>query len=268
MYARRVIMQSLKSIRLAEVDNFFQTKFWTKKLIPDVIDSYHIRKQSTTDCFIRKSHELTYRFAVESTRPLFVPPRTFSLVRHWKRWGLQQACCRPRKDDGENKLVQPGFVLPLAWDENLLSPQERIVSALCCVWMERSGVFLVFPAVQAHCGSPTGRSSTGSSAPRPYNDWTRAVACSVQHWAWSTLPVRSLSRCSLPLLWRSSTQLLQLRSWPWTQRPSRVGSWATWSANDILVGGLCLKMCSCRLKIETSRGECQALRAQPEGRVC
>ena len=35
--------------------------------------------------------------------------------------------------------------------------------------------------------------STGSNALRPYNDW--AVACSVQHWVWSTLPVRSLSRC-------------------------------------------------------------------------
>ena len=34
--------------------------------------------------------------------------------------------------------------------------------------MERSGVFLVFPTVQAHCRSPTGRSSTGSNAPRPY----------------------------------------------------------------------------------------------------
>ena len=34
--------------------------------------------------------------------------------------------------------------------------------------MERSGVFLVSPTVQAHCRSPTGRSSTGSNAPRPY----------------------------------------------------------------------------------------------------
>ena len=33
------------------------------------------------------------------------------------------ACSRPRQDDGENELVQPGFVLPLAWDEKLLSHQ-------------------------------------------------------------------------------------------------------------------------------------------------
>ena len=33
-YARRVIMQSLKSIRLAEVDNFFKQSFEQKKLIP------------------------------------------------------------------------------------------------------------------------------------------------------------------------------------------------------------------------------------------
>ena len=42
------------------------------------------------------------------------------------------------------------------------------MSALCCVLMERSGVFLVFPTVEAHCHSPTGRSSTVSNAPRPY----------------------------------------------------------------------------------------------------
>ena len=82
--------------------------------------------------------------------------------------GLRQACRWPRRDEGENELVQPGFVLPPAWDENLLSLRERVVSALCCVLMERSGVFLVFPTVQAHCRSPTGRSSTGSNAPRPY----------------------------------------------------------------------------------------------------
>ena len=74
------------------------------------------------------------------------------------------------------------------------------------------------------------------------------------------LPVRSLSRCSLlcrrgagawsleharafvwlardcfwpevALQWRSCTQMLQLRSWPCTQRPSRVGSEATRSAS-------------------------------------
>ena len=49
------------------------------------------------------------------------------------------------------------------------------MSALCCVLMERSGVFLDFPTVQAHCRSPTGRSSTGSIVPRPYKindlDW-------------------------------------------------------------------------------------------------
>ena len=33
-YARRVIMQSLKSMRLAEVDNFFQTVLNKKKLTP------------------------------------------------------------------------------------------------------------------------------------------------------------------------------------------------------------------------------------------
>ena len=108
--------------------------------------------------FIRNSHELNYRWAAESTHPLFVPPRTFSLVRHWKRWGLRRACSWPHQDDGENELVQPGFVLPQAWDENLLSLRERVVSALCCVLMERSVVFLVLPTVQAHCRSPTGRS--------------------------------------------------------------------------------------------------------------
>ena len=34
MYARRVIMQNLKSIRVAEVDNFFKQSFEQKKLIP------------------------------------------------------------------------------------------------------------------------------------------------------------------------------------------------------------------------------------------
>ena len=42
----------------------------------------HIRKRSTVHRFIRNSLELNYRCAAESTRPLFVPPRTFSLVRH------------------------------------------------------------------------------------------------------------------------------------------------------------------------------------------
>ena len=36
--------------------------------------------------------------------------------------------------------------------------------------------------------------STGSNALLRYTDW--AVACSVKHWAWSPLPVTSLSRCS------------------------------------------------------------------------
>ena len=34
MYARRVIMQNLKSIQLAEVDNFFKQSFEQKNLIP------------------------------------------------------------------------------------------------------------------------------------------------------------------------------------------------------------------------------------------
>ena len=125
--------------------------------------------------------------------------------------------------------------------------------------MERSGVFLVFPTVQVHCRSPTGRSSTGSNDPRPYK-WLgrrmqRAHGCDL-------LPVRSLLRCSLlcrrgagawsleharafaivwlardcfwpevALQWRSCTQMLQLRSWPCTQRSSRVGSEATRSAS-------------------------------------
>ena len=37
------------------------------------------------------------------------------------------------------------------------------------------------------------------------HDW--AVACSVQHWAWSTLPVRSLSRCSPTVLYHCSEDL-------------------------------------------------------------
>ena len=72
--------------------------------------------------------------------------------------GLPRGCSWPRQDDGENELVQPGFVLPQAWDDFFLSLRERFVSALCCVLMERSGVFLVFPTVQAPCRSPTGRS--------------------------------------------------------------------------------------------------------------
>ena len=72
------------------------------------------------------------------------------------------------------------------------------------------------------------------------NDW--AVACSVQQWVWSTLPVRSLSRCSLLCArgagaWSLEHACLvlncckQLSSWPCTQRPSRVGSEATRSAS-------------------------------------
>ena len=49
--------------------------------------------------------------------------------------------------------------------------------------MERSGVFLVFPTVQAHCRSPTGRSSTGSNAPRPYKWLGRRMQCDL-HFRW------------------------------------------------------------------------------------
>ena len=73
-----------------------------------------------------------YRCTAESTHPLFVPPRTFSLVRHWKRWGLRQACRLTRQDDGESELVQPGFVLPLAWDKKIIVPTRtcRVCSLL------------------------------------------------------------------------------------------------------------------------------------------
>ena len=75
--------------------------------------------------------------------------------------------------------------------------------------MERSGVFLVFPTSSSHCRSPTGRS---------FNWFKRSAsiyiamtgpshaACNI-HWAWSTLPVRSLSRCSPTVLYHCSEDL-------------------------------------------------------------
>ena len=68
------------------------------------------------------------------------------------------ACDRPRPNDGENERFQPGFMFPLACDQNFLLLQKRAVSARRCVWMERSAIFLVFPRVQARCRSQTDRS--------------------------------------------------------------------------------------------------------------
>ena len=73
-------------------------------------------------------------------------------------------------------------------------------------WWKEVVFFSTFRPVPSHCRSPTGRSfNSGSNGLRPYYDW--AVACSVQHWAWSTLPVRSLSRCSPTVLYHCSEDL-------------------------------------------------------------
>ena len=61
-------------------------------------------------------------------------------------------------------------------------------------WWKEVVFFSSFRPVQAIAVPRPVVLSTGSNGLRPYYDW--AVACSVQHWAWSTLPVRSLSRCS------------------------------------------------------------------------
>ena len=64
-YARRVIMQSLKSIRLAEVDNFFKQSFEQKKLIP------LYRKRRGASClwkFHKNSKEKLVKWATEVAR--------------------------------------------------------------------------------------------------------------------------------------------------------------------------------------------------------
>ena len=72
-------------------------------------------------------------------------------------------------------------------------------------WWKEVVFFSSFRPVQAIAVPRPVVVSTGSNGLRPYYDW--AVACSVQHWAWSTLPVRSLSRCSPTVLYHCSEDL-------------------------------------------------------------
>ena len=86
----------------------------------------------------------------------------------------------------------------------------------------------------------------------------------------TTLPVRSLSRCSPTVLYHCSEDLpLNCCNCSAAGRAQRL-EW-------VLEGNLihqrhsrrfCLETCSSRLTMEPSRGECQALRARPEREVC
>ena len=102
------------------------------------------------------------------------PPRTFSLVRHWKRWGLWSV---PPKRRWE-RTIPSRFVFPLAWDENSLPLRKK--NRVCwplrfdgkkkCHFpcLSKDSSLLLFPPLIAH--------SRRSNALRPYIDW--AFACS------------------------------------------------------------------------------------------
>ena len=159
-----------------------------------------------------------------------------------KRWGLRQACRWPRQDDSENELVQPGFVFPLAWDENLLSLRERVVSALCCVLMERSAVFLAFPTVQAHCRSPTGRSSTVSNAPRPYKWLGRRMQRATMGVIYTSgeIAIDRDAACSLLRAQGAGASCLEhARAFVWLERLSQL------FLTRVVGEGLVLNCCNC-----------------------
>ena len=109
--------------------------------------------------------------------------------------------------------------------------------------------------------------STGSNGLCPYYDW--AVACSVQHWAWSTLPVRSLSRCRPTI---TAVKIFHSTVATAAQLAVHKDSSSSGFEGNLIrqrhSRRFCLKTCSCRLTMEPSRGECQALRARPEREVC
>ena len=140
--------------------------------------------------------------------------------------------------------------------------------------MERSGVFSSFRPVQAHCRFPdrsffqqvqthcvhtmTGPSHAACNIRRDlhfrldrYRDAALLYYCSLYHCS-EDLP---LNCCNCSAAGRA-----QRLEWAMSSK-------ATWSASDILVDSVS-KPCSCRLTMEPSRGECQALRARPERKVC
>ena len=106
-----------------------------KSICNERLDHYsqcnHIRKRSTLHRFIQKSHELIDRCAAESTHPLFAPPRTFSLVRYWKRWGL---CSRdPAKTTARTFAPILGQMGLLATSLNVTNRSLRLVLPRLCL---------------------------------------------------------------------------------------------------------------------------------------
>ena len=125
-------------------------------------------------------------------------------------------------------------------------------------WWKEVVFFSSFRPVQAIAVPRPVVLSTGSNGLRPYYDW--AVACSVQHRAWSTLPVRSLSRCSPSVLYQCSEDL-PLNCY----HVATAAQLAVHKDSSGFEGNVdppatsscrfCLETCSCRLTMEPLRGD-------------
>ena len=83
---------------------------------------------------LRAPHSVEYENLMEKSTPQekansnFLSRQEPSLSPAIERDG---ACDRPRPNDGENERFQPGFVFPLACDQNFLPLQKAAVPAGC-----------------------------------------------------------------------------------------------------------------------------------------
>ena len=143
-----------------------------------------IRPQAAVIAFESRSSKV-HSFMTGTNLPLHSRRRT-STFRSHQEPSLSSAieknvaCSRPRQDDGENELVQPGFVLPLAWDEKLVphqavgqgAPQTIIRRSLPqCYKLVNAGVLVGTrehppPPPPANISSPTSRLQLSHKHPR------------------------------------------------------------------------------------------------------